>query len=149
MLSRVFAAILALSVCSSAYAEEFPARTVTIVSPYQAGGTSDIIARILAQKLSERWGKSVIVENRPGANGGIGVTAVTHAAADGHTLLAVASSALTINPLFYPKLPYNVERDLAPITRTGTAGLMTKTFATVPVRVIGARSRSTLYGSFG
>jgi tripartite-type tricarboxylate transporter receptor subunit TctC len=120
MLCRVLAAILALSVCNSAYAEEFPTRTVTIVSPYQAGGTSDIIARILAQKLSERWGKSVIIENRPGANGGIGVTAVTHAAADGHTLLAVASSALTINPLFYPKLPYNVERDLAPITRTGT-----------------------------
>lgn len=120
MLSRVFACVLALAGCSHAHADEFPARTVTIVSPYQAGGTSDIIARILAQKLSERWGKNVIVENRPGANGGIGVTAVTHAAADGHTLLAVASSALTINPLFYPKLPYNVGSDLAPITRTGT-----------------------------
>jgi tripartite-type tricarboxylate transporter receptor subunit TctC len=93
---------------------------VTIVSPYQAGGTSDIIARILAQKLSENWGKNVIVENRPGANGGIGVMAVTHAIPDGHTLLAVASSALTINPLFYPTLPYSVDRDLAPITRTGT-----------------------------
>jgi tripartite-type tricarboxylate transporter receptor subunit TctC len=93
---------------------------VTIVSPYQAGGTSGIIARILAQKLSENWGKNVIVENRPGANGGIGVMAVTHAIPDGHTLLAVASSALTINPLFYPTLPYSVDRDLAPITRTGT-----------------------------
>ena len=133
MLSRVFAAILTLSVCSFAYAEEFPARTVTIVSPYQAGGTSDIIARILAQKLSERWGKSVIVENRPGANGGIGITAVTHAAADGHTLLAVASSALTINPLFYPKLPYNVERDLAPITRTGTVANVLVINPAVPV----------------
>ena len=119
MLSRFFAGILTLVACSHAYAEELPGRTVTIVSPYQAGGTSDVIARILAQKLSERWGKNVIVENRPGANGGIGVTAVTHAAADGHTLLAVASSALTINPLFYAKLPYDVERDLAPITRTG------------------------------
>ena len=120
MLSRVIVVTLALSACTAAYADEFPTRTVTIVSPYQAGGTSDIIARILAQKLSERWGKNVIVENRPGANGGIGVTAVTHAAPDGHTLLAAASSALTINPLFYPKLPYNVDRDLAPITRTGT-----------------------------
>jgi len=120
MLSRVFAGLLVLAAGSYAYADEFPSRTVTIVSPYQAGGTSDIIARILAQKLSERWGQNVIVENRPGANGGIGVTAVTRAAADGHTLLAVASSALTINPLFYPKLPYNVDGDLAPITRTGT-----------------------------
>jgi len=100
-------------------AEEVPSRTVTIISPYQAGGTSDIIARILAQKLQERWGKAVIVENRAGANGGIGVSAVAHAAPDGHTLLAVASSALTINPTFYPSLPYDVDRDLAPITRTG------------------------------
>ena len=120
MLERVIAVIFALMACINAHADEFPARTITIVSPYQAGGTSDIIARILAQKLSERWGKNVIVENRPGANGGIGVTAVTHATADGNTLLAVASSALTINTLFYPKLPYNVDRDLAPITRTGT-----------------------------
>lgn len=120
MLCRILAGFLVLAAGSYAKADEFPSRTVTIVSPYQAGGTSDIIARVLAQKLSERWGKNVIVENRPGANGGIGVTAVTHATPDGHTLLAVASSALTINPLFYTKLPYNVESDLAPITRTGT-----------------------------
>ena len=112
MLGRIIVVMLALSACISAYAGEFPSRTVTIVSPYQAGGTSHIIARILAQNLTEQWGKSVIVE--------IGVTAVTHASPDGHTLLAVASSALTINPLFYPKLPYNVDHDLAPITRTGT-----------------------------
>lgn len=109
----------ALAAPAAAQADEFPARTVTIISPYQAGGTSDIIARILAKKLGERWGKPVIVENRPGANGGIGVAAVAHAAADGHTLLAVASSALTINPMLYAKLPYDVARDLAPITRTG------------------------------
>ena len=118
MLSRIVAIALALAISAVARADEFPTRIVTIVSPYQAGGTSDIIARILAQKLSERWGKNVIIENRPGANGGIGVTAVTHATPDGHTLLAVASSALTINPIFYPKLPYDVDRDLAPITRT-------------------------------
>ena len=119
MLMRFIAGFLALTACLNASADEFPSHTVTIVSPYQAGGTSDIIARILAQELSERWGKSVIVENRPGANGGIGVTAVARATADGTTLLAVASSALTINPLFYPKLSYNVDRDLAPVTRTG------------------------------
>jgi tripartite-type tricarboxylate transporter receptor subunit TctC len=93
---------------------------VTIVSPYQAGGTNDIIARILAQKLSERWAQNVIVENRSGANGGIGVNQVVHAVPDGHTLLAAASSALTLNPIFYRNLSYNVERDLAPITRTGS-----------------------------
>lgn len=105
---------------SPAWTDDFPSRTVTIVCPYQAGGTSDIIARLLAQKLSDRWGKSVIIENKPGANGGIGVNAVIHSQPDGHTLLAVASSALTINPIFYSKLPYNVQSDLAPITRTGS-----------------------------
>jgi tripartite-type tricarboxylate transporter receptor subunit TctC len=119
MSRRAIALILALTAASVARADEFPSRTVTIVSPYQAGGTSDIIARVLAQKLSEHWGKSVIVENRPGANGGIGVTTVAHALPDGHTLLAVASSALTINPLFYSQLTYDADRDLAPITRTG------------------------------
>lgn len=118
MLLRVLV-IACLMLAGSARAAEFPSHTVTIISPYQAGGTSDIIARILAQKLQERWGKPVIVENRAGANGGIGVAAVAHAAPDGHTLLAVASSALTINPTFYPSLPYDVDRDLAPITRTG------------------------------
>lgn len=134
MWSRVFAGALLLAAGSNVYAEEFPVRTVTIVSPYQAGGTSDIIARILAQKLSERWGKSVIVENRPGANGGIGVSAVARATADGHTLLAVASSALTINPLFYPKLPYNVDADLAPITRTGVVANVLVVQPSVPAR---------------
>jgi len=119
MMLRLLLLVFLTIVGASVRAEEFPSRTVTVISPYQAGGTSDIIARILAQKLQERWGKPVIVENRAGANGGIGVSAVAHAAPDGHTLLAVASSALTINPTFYPNLPYDVDRDLAPITRTG------------------------------
>ena len=119
MLSRVLLIACSVIVTASVRADEFPTRTVTIISPYQAGGTSDIIARVLAQKLQERWGKPVIVENRAGANGSIGVFAVVHAAPDGHMLLAVASSALTINPIFYANLPYNVDRDLAPITRTG------------------------------
>ena len=113
------ALLLAFISHATARAADFPSRTVTIISPYQAGGTSDIIARVLAQKLGERWGKPVIVENKPGANGGIGVNAVINAAPDGHTLLAVASSALTLNPLFYPELNYDPVRDLAPITRTG------------------------------
>jgi len=156
MLSRVFSGILVLAACSHAYAEEFPARTVVIVSPYQAGGTSDIIARILAQKLSERWGKNVIVENRPGANGGIGVTTVARATPDGHTLLAVASSALTINPLFYPNLPYDVDRDLAPITRTGIVTNVLVVNPAVPVDSVQslialakAKPRSLSYASQG
>jgi tripartite-type tricarboxylate transporter receptor subunit TctC len=119
---------------AAARAADFPSRTVTIISPYQAGGTSDIIARVLAQKLGERWGKPVIVENKPGANGGIGVNAVINAAPDGYTLLAVASSALTLNPLFYPELNYAPVRDLAPITRTGAVTNVLVVHPAVPVK---------------
>jgi tripartite-type tricarboxylate transporter receptor subunit TctC len=100
-------------------ADSFPSRQVTIVSPYQAGGTSDIIARALAQRLSALWSQPVVVENRPGANGAIGVQTIARAPADGHMLLATASSALTLNPLIYPNLGYDVKRDLAPVSRTG------------------------------
>ncbi|MCP3469050.1 tripartite tricarboxylate transporter substrate binding protein [Bradyrhizobium sp. CCGUVB1N3] len=74
---------------------------------------------MIARKLSDAWSQPVIVENKAGANGSIGIMAVVKAPADGYTLLAVASSALTINPLIYRNLPYDVARDLAPVTRTG------------------------------
>jgi tripartite-type tricarboxylate transporter receptor subunit TctC len=158
MWARFIAVLFAVTACLSANAnaDEFPSRTVTIVSPYQAGGTSDIIARVLAQKLSERWGKNVIVENRPGANGGIGVTAVARATPDGATLLAVASSALTINPLFYPELPYNVDSDLAPITRTGRVANVLVVNPAVPAKTVQelvalakAKPGSLIYASQG
>jgi tripartite-type tricarboxylate transporter receptor subunit TctC len=136
MLLRALLIACSMIMTASVRADEFPSRTVTIISPYQAGGTSDIIARVLAQKLQERWGKPVIVENRAGANGGIGVSAVVHAAPDGHTLLAVASSALTINPTFYPNLPYNVDRDLAPITRTGVVANVLVVTPSLPVKSV-------------
>ncbi len=117
-------------------ADNFPSRTVVIISPYQAGGTNDIIARVLAQRLQDRWGKPVIVENRAGANGGIGVAAVAHSVPDGHTLLAVASSALTINPTFYPNLPYEVDRDLAPITRTGMVANVLVVTPSLPTKTV-------------
>jgi tripartite-type tricarboxylate transporter receptor subunit TctC len=136
MFLRIVLIACSMMLTASGRADEFPSRTVTIISPYQAGGTSDIIARVLAQKLQERWGKPVIVENRAGANGGIGVSAVVHAAPDGHTLLAVASSALTINPTFYPNLPYNVDRDLAPITRTGVVANVLVVTPSLPVKSV-------------
>lgn len=115
----VLAAALALVLVLPADAEPFPTRPVTIVSPYQAGGTSDIIARATAQKLAEIWGQPVLVENKPGANGSLGVMTVVRAPPDGYTLLAIASSGLTLNPLVYANLSYDVARDLAPITGTG------------------------------
>ncbi len=134
MRNAALAMFLAFVPAAAAHAGDFPSRTVTIVSPYQAGGTSDLIARVLAQKLQERWGRPVLVENKPGANGSIGVNAVASATPDGYTLLAVASSALTLNPLFYSKLNYDPARDLAPITRTGRVANVLVVNPTVPAR---------------
>jgi tripartite-type tricarboxylate transporter receptor subunit TctC len=134
MIRGLVIGLATLSVVAGAQAQTFPSRAVTIVSPYQAGGTSDIIARILAQKLSERWGQSVVIENRPGANGTIGVNQVVRADPDGHSLLAVASSALTLNPIFYKSLSYDVARDLAPITRTGQVSNVLVVNPSVPAK---------------
>ncbi len=134
MIRGLVIGLATLSLVAGAQAQTFPSRTVTIVSPYQAGGTSDIIARILAQKLSERWGQNVVIENRPGANGTIGVNQVVRADPDGHSLLAVASSALTLNPIFYKSLSYDVARDLAPITRTGQVSNVLVVNPSVPAK---------------
>jgi tripartite-type tricarboxylate transporter receptor subunit TctC len=132
---RALLALAALPATARAQSE-FPSRPVSIVSPYQAGGTSDIIARALAAGLAELWGRPVVVENRPGANGGIGVQQVVRAPADGHALLAVANSALTLNPVLYPNLPYVPLRDLAPITRTGTVANVLVVNPNLPARDI-------------
>lgn len=144
------------SIVRPAGAQAFPARAVTIVSPYQAGGTSDIIARMIAQKLGETWRQPVIVENRPGANGGVGATAVARAPADGHTLLATASSALTLNPLLYRSLSYDVARDFAPVTRTGSVPNVVVVNPAVPAATLAelialakAKPDGLTYGSQG
>ncbi len=154
--ARVCLVFLASIVSFSVAAEEFPTHPVTIISPYQAGGTSDIIARVVAQKLSESWRQSVIIDNRPGANGTIGVMAVVRAPADGYTMLAIASSGLTLNPLVFPALPYNVTRDLTPITVTGEVANVLVAYpglpaATVPELVSLARAKpgAIIYGSQG
>ena len=90
--------------------EKFPTKTVSMISPYQPGGTSGLIAQTLAQKLSESWGQPVIIENKPGASGAVGVTALIRAPADGHTLIAIASNALTVNPLVFRNLGYDVAK---------------------------------------
>ena len=96
---------------------DWPARPVTIVVPSSAGGGTDTYGRILAQALTEQLKQTFVVENKPGASGAIGATAVAQAAADGHTLLVASNSSLGINPALYKTLSYDVFRDFAPVTR--------------------------------
>ncbi|MCX7140733.1 MAG: tripartite tricarboxylate transporter substrate-binding protein, partial [Proteobacteria bacterium] len=94
----------------------YPARPVTIVVPFAPGGATDIIARLLADELNKRWGKPIVVENRPGAGGGIGTEYVARAKADGHTLLLGTQTALSVNPTLLKKIGYKVDTDFAPVT---------------------------------
>jgi len=104
-------------IASPATAQEYPAKPVRVVVPYVAGGNADIWARTLAQKLSENLKQAFVVENKPGANGGIGTDFVAKSAPDGYTLLAVASGPIVVNPVLYAKVPYDPVRDFAPVAQ--------------------------------
>jgi tripartite-type tricarboxylate transporter receptor subunit TctC len=112
------AATLATTLISgAALAQAYPNKPIKIVVPYAAGGNADITGRVLAKKMSDILKVPVIIENRGGANGGIGTDAVAKAAPDGYTLLLAASGPIVINPVLYAKVPYDPLKDLAPISQ--------------------------------
>ena len=99
------------------FAQQWPTRTVRIIVPFPPGQAADIIARVIAERLSPAIGQQVIVDNRPGAGAALGTEIGAKSAPDGYTLLAGGSAALAINPHLYPKLGYNTLRDFAPVTQ--------------------------------
>jgi len=102
-----------------ASAASYPERPIKIIVPFAAAGPTDIMARILAQGLGSALGGNIIVENKPGAGGNIGIGYAAHAAADGYTLLLV-STAYVVNPSLYARIPYDPYKDFAPITELGS-----------------------------
>ena len=110
-----FRVVLLLLFVSTAWSQEWPAKTVRIIVPFPPGGSADLMPRIVAEKLAERWGQAVIVENRPGAAGNIGADAVFRAEPDGYTLLSAPPPPLVINRLLYPKLSYD-STQFVPVT---------------------------------
>ena len=109
---------LLLALALPAAAQNYPTKPIKIVVPFPAGGTSDVLARILGQKMTENWGQPVVVENKPGSSGNLGADAVAKSAADGYTLVLMDVGNLTIAPSLY-KLPFNVEKDFAPVAMVG------------------------------
>lgn len=97
-------------------ASSYPSKPVTLVVPYTPGGPTDIVGRALGQALSQKWGKSVIVENRPGAGGNVGSAYVAHAAPDGYTLVLGVTGSHAINKWLYKSLPYDPQKDFAPVS---------------------------------
>ena len=133
----VCALATALSLFSSvAAAQAWPFKAIRIIVPFPPGNASDVAARALADRLAQRLGQSVIVENRAGAQGAIGVEAVTKAPADGHTLLITSLSPLVITPHVSKNLPYDPLRDLAPVARIGWTSMILVAPPSVPANTV-------------
>ncbi len=113
------AALALLAACGAAHAADYPTKPVTMIVPQATGGTNDVVARIVAQKLGEALGGSVVVDNRPGAGGNIGTVAAARAAKDGYTLLMTISSAQAINPALYKAPGFDPVKDFAPVALVG------------------------------
>lgn len=116
MRASAFTLALLLGISGSVSAQNYPDKQVTVIVPFSAGGSVDLVARTLGKRMSEVWRQPVVVVNRPGASGNIGATSVSRAAPDGYTLLC-GSTALSISPSTYKKLSYDVLKDLAPISQ--------------------------------
>jgi tripartite-type tricarboxylate transporter receptor subunit TctC len=128
-------AALAMAV-GHAHAQPWPAKPIRVVVPYPAGGTSDILTRMIGVKLTESWGQQIIADSRPGANGNIGVEIVVRSPPDGYTLTLMDVGNLSISPSMYTKLPFDIIRDLTPITTLTFSPYLLTTHPSVPVKTV-------------
>jgi tripartite-type tricarboxylate transporter receptor subunit TctC len=117
-----------------ANAQAFPNKPVKLIVPFVAGGATDIVARLVAQKLSAAWGQPVVVENRGGAGGNIGADAVAKSPADGYTILVTSGSIVTVNPHMYAKMPFDAKKDLVPITNLASGPQVLVVHPAVPAK---------------
>lgn len=142
MNKRLFIAGLSAALLASALpvaAQNYPAKPIKIVVPFPAGGTSDVLARLIGQKMTESWGQPVVVENKPGSSGNLGADAVAKSAADGYTLVLMDVGNLVISPALF-KLPFNVEKDFAPVAMVAYSphllAVSTKVPANTPAELV-------------
>ena len=133
---RILVGVLAaLSCCAAPVAAQgYPAKPIRIVVPYPPGGGTDIVARTLAQLMTPSMGQQVVVENRGGAGGNIGMDAVAKAPPDGYTLVFAITAQLAVNPSLFPKLPFDLIRDYAPITLAGIAPYLLVVHPSLPAK---------------
>jgi tripartite-type tricarboxylate transporter receptor subunit TctC len=128
------AALLSVAAMAAAQAQGYPSKPVRLIVPYPAGGTTDIIARVAAQQLSERLKQPFVVENKGGANGAIGSAEVARAPADGYTLLMGTASTHGINSAVYKTLPYDAVKDFAPVTIVASTPNIIAVHPSVPAK---------------
>jgi tripartite-type tricarboxylate transporter receptor subunit TctC len=133
---RAVVPLAAVSLATPLFAQSYPAKPIRLVLPYPPGGGTDIIARPLAQLISASLGQQMVIENRGGAGGNIGMDAVAKAAPDGYTLVFAITAQLAVNPSLYPKLPYDLIRDFTPISLIGMAPYLLVVHPALPVRSV-------------
>ena len=124
MVLIVAIATTAAATSQGVLAQSWPVKPVRLVVPFAAGGATDVVARILGQKLGELWGQSVVIENRGGAGGNVGADVVAKATNDGYTLLMASGSIVTVNQHMYKRMPFDAQRDFAPITKVATGPML-------------------------
>ncbi len=135
---RSFQTLIAVAslTAATAFAQAYPTKTIRMVVPFPPGGGNDIIARLVAEKLTTRLGQTVIIDNKAGANGIVGLTAVMQAAPDGYTLGIAAAGPMAVNPSLYDKLPYHPVKDFMPITNMVIYPLLLVTHPSVPAKTM-------------
>ena len=131
MLALLAAALVPAIACAA-----WPEKPVKIVVPFPAGGATDVVARLLGQKLSEAWGTGVVVEDRPGAGGNIGADVVAKAPPDGYTLLMTSGSIVTANPFIYSSMTFDPAKDLVPITNVASGPQVIVVNNDLPVKTL-------------
>jgi tripartite-type tricarboxylate transporter receptor subunit TctC len=152
-LSLLLSLVLSFA-ASLSHAQTYPTKNVRIIVGLAPGGTTDVFTRTLAQRLTEAWGQTVIVENRPGASGMIGGEAVAKAAPDGYTLLVSPQTSLAVAPALYGKAPYDTSKDFAPVSLLGSTPLVMIVHPSFPAKTFKdfielARKQPLTYGSGG
>ena len=142
MNGRALWLVVTMLVAADAGAQEasrvdaYPSRPIRFIVPYPPGGPTDLLARVIAQKLTERWGQPVVIENRAGASGLIGAEQAARAPGDGHTLFLGNTSILTITPHLHAKLPYDAEKDFLPVNYTVAAPLILAVHPSTAVKTV-------------
>lgn len=131
----LFAACVLFGVSQNAFAQSFPTKPLRLIIPFPPGGGSDVVGRIIAQKLSERLGQQVVVDNRGGAGGSIGTEATVRSAPDGYTMVLASSSEIAINPHLY-KLDYDTIKDLTPVAMVASTPIVVVVNPALPVKTI-------------
>lgn len=122
--------------CVAAAAQSWPARPVKTINPFAAGGPSDVLGRLINERLSQRLGQPFVMENRVGATGNIGVDAALKSAPDGYTFAWVVDFILVFNPFLYPKMPFDVEKDLQPVATFAATEVALVVHPSVPVKTM-------------